>query len=138
MTRSCRGRPLNSVSTSTGIWFASQSWTSCGVYWKVHRSFPVSTSSAMTDDVPWLSPIRESPFQSGPGFPVPQYRSLSSASYEPVSHVAPPPCTQLSPDQVSLPGSPGDGMVQYRHNCLPVLASYASRKPRMPASPPLM
>ena len=32
---------------------------------------------------------RSSPFQSGPGLPVPQYSSFSSGSYEPVSHVAP-------------------------------------------------
>ena len=55
-----------------------------------------------------------------------------------MSHVAPPPWTQLSPGQDSLPGSPGDGTVQKRHASLPLFASYASRNPRMPASPPLM
>src|SRR5581483_5962953 len=116
-------RPLISASTSTGIWFESQSCTSCGVCWKCHFALPVSTSIATIDEVYRLSPTRESPFQSGPGLPVPQYSSFNSGSYEPVSHVAPPPWTQLSPGHDSLPGSPGDGIVQKRHTCLPVLAS---------------
>ena len=36
-TRCAAGR--RSASTSTGIWFASQSCTSCGVNWKCQRSF---------------------------------------------------------------------------------------------------
>ena len=52
--------------------------------------------------------------------------------------VAPPPVFQLSPGQVSPPASPGAGIVQKRQMRLPVPASYASRNPRMPASPPLI
>ena len=36
---------------------------------------------------------------------------FSSGSYEPVSHVGPPPIFQLSPFHVSLPNSPGPGTV---------------------------
>ena len=43
-----------------------------------------------------------------------------------------------SAGQVSLPGSPGAGTVQKRHARLPVLASYASRNPRIANSPPAM
>ena len=41
----------------------------------------------------------------------------------PVSQVGAPPRSQESPGQVSLPGSPGAGIVQKRHARLPVLTS---------------
>ena len=50
--------------------------------------------------------------------------------------VGPPPFFQVSPGHVSLPGSPGPGMVYAVQRGVPVRASYALTKPRMPNSPP--
>src|SRR4051812_35201665 len=85
-----------------------------------------------------LSPSLESPFQSGDGLPVPQMIRFCSESYEPVTQVGPPPVFHDSPDHESCPFSPGPGIVQKRHRRLPVRASYASRNPRIPYSPPEM
>jgi len=54
----------------------------------------------------------------------------------PVTQVEPPPRFHESPSHVSLPFSPGPGTVQKRHAFLPVAASNASMKPRMPYSAP--
>ena len=42
----------------------------------------------------------------------------------------------VSPGHVSLPGSPGAGMVYVLQNSRPVSASSATTKPRMPSPPP--
>ena len=75
---------------------------------------------------------------NGPGLPIPQYTVFSSGSYEPVIQVDPPPSFQVSPFQVSPPGSSGDGIVWVRHRCLPVAGSHPSMKPRVPNSAPEM
>src|SRR5205823_9107998 len=62
---------------------------------------------------------------------------FSSGSKEPVSHVEPPPDFQLSPFHVSLPGSPGPGIVQNRQARRPVFASTALMYPRCAESPPV-
>src|SRR6202030_3868460 len=111
---SLRGCPRHSPSTSIGTCVASQSCTSCGTNWKYHFSLPVSTSKAMALSEYRLSPRRESPFQSGEGFPVPQMRRFCSTSNEPVTHVGAPPVFHASPGHVSLPGCPGSGTVQKR------------------------
>src|SRR5207302_1868296 len=67
-----RGCPFQSASTSTGGCTASQSQTSCGVYWKYHLSLPVLASRAMSQAVYRLSPRRSSPLKSGPALPVGQ------------------------------------------------------------------
>src|SRR6516165_1475164 len=74
----------------------------------------------------------------GTGLPVPQMVWLVSGSYVPVTHTAAPPvCHALFvPFQVSLPGSPGAGMVNLRHTTLPVAASSAATQSRTPLSPP--
>lgn len=46
-----------------------------------------------------------------------------TGSYDPVSQIGPPPCFHESPPHVSLPGSPGSGIVLNFHNCRPVFAS---------------
>src|SRR5262245_24535779 len=74
----------------------------------------------------------------GPGLPTVQYTRFNPGSYEPVSHIGLPPSFQLSPFHVSLPNSPGPGTEYQRHNRRPVAASYASRNPRAPNSPPVM
>ena len=61
---------------------------------------------------------------------------MLSGSYEPVIQIDAPPRCQVSPGQVSLPGSPGPGMVCERHTSSPVSGSRATTKPRMPRSPP--
>ena len=61
---------------------------------------------------------------------------MSSGSYEPVIQIEAPPVRQVSPGHVSLPGSPGSGIVCVRHTSSPVSGSYAATKPRMPRSPP--
>ena len=66
---SFRWTPPNSPSTSTGIWTESQSCTSWGVNWKYQRIFPVSASTATTEDAYRLSPRRTSPFPVGGGIP---------------------------------------------------------------------
>ena len=50
----------------------------------------------------------------------------------------PPPRFHESPSQLSLPFSPGPGTTQKRQARLPVAASKASMKPRMPYSAPAM
>src|SRR5438552_8664959 len=107
MATSLRARPLTVASKRIGISFESQSCTSCGVNWKCHLIRPSTGFSASSEQVYRLSPGRTSPFQSGPGLPVPQYTRLSAGSYEPVSQEDPPPFFQLSPPHVSEPGSPG-------------------------------
>src|SRR5215471_8382954 len=119
-----------------GVSSASQSCTSCGVNWKCHFSLPLSGSSAMSEQVYRLSPLRLSPYRSAPGLPAPQYSVFSLGSNVPVIQVGPPPLTQESPSQVSPPGSPFAGIVQTRQMRAPVFASYASRNPRTPCSPP--
>ena len=52
--------------------------------------------------------------------------------------VDPPPSFQVSPFQLSPPGSSGLGMVWVRHKCLPVAGSHPSMKPRVPNSAPEM
>ncbi len=54
--------------------------SSCGVNWKCHLILPVSASSATALSLYRLSPSRSSPFQSGPGFPVPQNVRFVSGS----------------------------------------------------------
>src|SRR5688572_6416936 len=124
------------MSASTGTCVASKSNSSCGVNWKCHFNFPVSASRATTALVYRLSPIRESPFQSGPGLPTPQYVRFDSGSYEPVVQIDPPPVFHESPAHVSWPGSPGCGTVLNFQICLPVTGSYAAMNPLMPYSPP--
>src|SRR5262249_47295587 len=51
-------------------------------------------------------------------------------------HFAAPPFPQVAPGQVSLPGSPGPGIVYVVQRSAPVLASKALTKPRTPNSPP--
>src|SRR6516164_38419 len=41
--------PFQFASTSTGVCTASQSHTSCGVYWKYHLSLPVLASRATSE-----------------------------------------------------------------------------------------
>ena len=67
---------------------------------------------------------------------MPQYVRLRAGSYEPVTQIGAPPVFQESPAQVSLPGSPGAGMVYLRHNFFPVSGSQPSRNPRVVDSPP--
>lgn len=54
---------------------------------------------------------------------MPQYSRFSPGSNDPVSHVAPAPFFQLSPAQLSPPGSPAAGTVYVRHTRVPVFAS---------------
>src|SRR5215471_11091685 len=68
---------------------------------------------------------------------------LVSGSYVPVTHTAPPPVCQalVLPFQVSLPGSPGAGIVNFRQMSLPVAASrppIQSRTPWSPFAAPMM
>src|SRR5262249_5855157 len=74
----------------------------------------------------------------GTGLPVPQSTWLVAGSYDPVTHIAPPPvCHALFLSfQVSLPGSPGAGITYLRHASLPLAASTATMKSRVPRSPP--
>src|SRR5262245_36497338 len=104
---SFRCLPRKGMSASTGTWTESQSCTSCGVNWKNQLTFPVSGSSANTQSEYKLSPARWSPFQSGPGFPVPQYVRFSSGSYAPVTQTEDPPVFQESPAHVPNLGSSG-------------------------------
>ena len=53
-----------------------------------------------------------------------------------MAHVGAPPFFHVSPGQVSLPGSPGPGIVYAVHRGFPVLASKAFTNPRIPNSPP--
>ena len=53
---SLRVRPLNGMSTRIGVCVESQSCVSCGDVWKYHAILPVSTLTAMSDDVNRLSP----------------------------------------------------------------------------------
>ena len=69
-----------------------------------------------------LSPPRSRSSESGYGFPVAQKIVSVSRSYEPVSHVAPPPNVKALPCQVSKPGSPFAGTVQRRHTRSPLEA----------------
>ena len=59
-----------------------------------------------------------------------------TGSYEPVVHSDPAPCFHVSPGHVSLPGSPGPGIVLKRHTSFPVVTLNAATKPMMPCSPP--
>src|SRR5207244_3762824 len=103
--------------------FASQSWSSAGVNWKYQTSAPVDPRSATAEFVYRLSPFRAARSKTGFGLPTPQMRRSSSGSYDPVSNVGPPPSRQEFPTHVSLPGSPGAGIVANRQRSLPLLAS---------------
>src|SRR3954470_14402365 len=97
---------------------------------------PVAASMASVDAVKRLSPGRWSPIH-GPPLPVPQKVRLVAGSYVPVTHTEPPPVFHWSPfGQVSLPGSPGAGMVYVRQHSLPVSTSNPATNPRFPYSPP--
>src|SRR4030095_1023801 len=56
VTTSLRVRPLNGMSTMTGVCVESQSCVSWGEVWKYHFILPLSTSTASSDDVKRLSP----------------------------------------------------------------------------------
>ena len=73
----CAAALASRISASTGTCTESKSKSSCGVNWKYHFSLPVSASSATTQSLYRLSPARTSPFQSGPGLPMPQYVRFS-------------------------------------------------------------
>src|SRR5271154_417756 len=74
----------------------------------------------------------------GTGLPVPQMVWLAAGSEAPLTQPAAPPVCQalVLPFQVSLPGSPGAGMVYLRHSNLPVAASRPATQSRTPLSPP--
>src|SRR5262249_51821515 len=73
----------------------------------------------------------------GTGLPVPHRVWLVAGSKVPVTHTAPPPVRQalVLPFQVSLPGSPGAGIVYFCHRRLPVVASSPAIQSRTPWSP---
>src|SRR5882724_9490260 len=109
-----------------------------GVYWKYQFILPLSGSHDTTLLVNRLSPGRARASIIGTGLPTPHRVWLVAGSYEPVTHTAPPPVCQalVLSFQVSLPGSPGAGMVYLRHATLPVAPSSAAMKSRTPRSPP--
>ncbi len=80
--------------------------------------------------------MRSRPSQSGAGLPVPKNTRLVSGSYAPAFQTAAPPVFQESPDQVSCPAPPGPEWCRNATTCLPVFASKAAIRPRMPKSPP--
>src|SRR5215468_1366118 len=135
---SLRGCSLTVRSIRIWVPTSSKSHMSPGVYWKYQFMLPVSGSHDTTLLVNRLSPGRSLASIIGTGLPTPHKVWLVSGSYVPVTHTAPPPVCQalVLSFQVSLPGSPGAGMVYLRHRSLPVAASSAATQSRAPPSPP--
>jgi len=67
--------------------------------------------------------------RGGAGFP-------TGIKWRTVAQTEAPPVIHEFPAHVSCPRSPGPGIVLNRQSSLPVFASSAARKPRMPNSPP--
>src|SRR5205085_3993692 len=111
------------ASTSTETSIESQSWTSCGVFWKCHLIVPVFTSSATMESLYRLSPSRPCPVHCGFGCPVPKYTRPSSGSYEPLSQIGAP--WGVAPPHVLYAGSLAFGRADQVHKCFPVSASSA-------------
>src|SRR5215470_18871785 len=135
---SLRRCPLMVRSMRICVPTSSKSHMSPGVYWKYQFMLPVSGSHDTTLLVNRLSPGRSLASIIGTGLPTPHKVWLVSGSYVPVTQTAPPPVCQalVLSFQVSLPGSPGAGMVYLRHRSLPVAASSAAIQSRAPPSPP--
>ena len=63
-----------------GVWAESQSWVSWADVWKYHAILPVSTFTAINEQVKRLSPGRATPVYAGVGLPVPTMYSRVSGS----------------------------------------------------------
>src|SRR5258708_4993470 len=133
-----RGCPLMLRSMRMCVPTSSKSHISPGVYWKYQFILPVSGSHDTTLLVNRLSPGLSLASIIGTGLPTPHRVWLVSGSYVPVTHTAPPPVCQalLAPFQVSLPGSPGPGIVNLRRTTLPVAAPRPAFQSHTPPSPP--
>ena len=101
-------------SASTGIWFASQSWVSCGVNWKCHFSVPVAAS--MRDHririkVVSLAAVAPVIGIGIAGAPIKRVEIGIVAAGRPRATAAAARSTSAEDGHVSLPGSPGAGTV---------------------------
>ena len=125
------------MSTSTGTCVASQSYRSFGVNWKCHFSFAgvgverddgvgvqvVARALRRVEVGPWIADA-----------PVRQVQRRIVRAGDPDRSAAVLPANRRSRSRSRA--RPGAGIVLKRQASLPVAASYAAMKPRMPYSPP--
>src|SRR5215510_4373443 len=114
-------------SDADGLSWSHRPWCTC---WKCHLRTPVFRSTATSDSANRLLPGRLPPYSSMVGVSTGRYAMPASGSTEICVHTPTLPVHSHEPfSQVSLPNSPGPGIVLKRQSCLPVLTSNARTRP---------
>src|SRR6185369_12475327 len=127
---SLRGRPSIVASMSNDadeLSWSHRPWCTC---WKCHLRTPVFRSTATMLSANRLLPGRLPPYSSIVGVSTGRYTRPASGSTEICVQTPTLPLHSHDPfSQVSLPNSPGPGIVLNFQSCLPVRTSNARTRP---------